>query len=169
MFDKPIDFKKLHKDIRNTYKRQLAIKKEYPHKYQYPSFEMYLSKRVQYKQLVEEQKPWAAARTEFNRLSHRMTKLCCILAHAKGELHMTRVSKETAAMYGMINGGQHDLSGVIEKVTMPQQAKVFGTMWEEYILEQEPEDVFTANTLLNADLVEDIFKRFDKMKPEEAA
>lgn len=137
MFDKPINYSKLHKDIRNTYKRQLAIKKEYPHKYQYPPFQMYCDKRVSYKALVEEQKPWAQARREFSRLSHKMTQLCCMLAHAKGELHMTKVSKETAAMYKMIDGGRVDLSGPPEIVTMEQQAKVFGTMWEEYISEEE--------------------------------
>jgi len=138
MFDKPINYSKLHKDIRNTYKRQLAIKKEYPHRYQCVPFEMYLNKRVQYKLLVEEQKPWAQARAEFLRLSRKMTQLCCILAHAKGGLHMTKVSKETAAMYGMIEDVPSGQSGVIDDVTMEQQAKVFGDMWKEYILEEEP-------------------------------
>ena len=101
MFDKPIDFTKLHKELSSTYKRQMAIKKEYPHRYQNQPWEDAFTKRALYTKRQEENKPWKLARQEFLRLSYRMTKLCCILNHAKGKLHMTQYSYLDVAMVDM--------------------------------------------------------------------
>ena len=92
MFDKPIDFKKLHKELSSTYKRQMAIKKEFPHRYQNQPHEDWMTKRVLWAQRQEERKPWQKARREFDDLSYKMTMLCCLINHAKGKLHMTKYS-----------------------------------------------------------------------------
>lgn len=101
MFDKPIDFKKLHKALSSTYKRQMEIKKEFPHRYQNQPWDSWLTKRVLWQKREEENKPWKAARQEFLELSYRMTKLCCIMNHAKGKLHMTQYSYLDAPVVDM--------------------------------------------------------------------
>lgn len=87
-----IDFKKLHKALSDTYKRQMEIKKEFPHRFEYPTYDW--NNRSAYKEEMERRKPWQKARQEFSGLSSRMTMLCCIINHAKGKLHMTQYDGE---------------------------------------------------------------------------
>lgn len=88
------DFKKLHKALSDTYKRQMEIKKEFPHRFSYPIWTYEKSKSGEYKKEMEARAPWRDARQEFNELSERMTMLCCIINHAKGKLHMTQYNGE---------------------------------------------------------------------------
>ena len=83
------DFKKLHKALSTTYKRQMEIKKEFPHRFERPSY------GALYKKEMALRKPWMEARAEFDSLSKRMTMLCCIINHAKGKLHMSYWDGET--------------------------------------------------------------------------
>lgn len=92
MFDKPIDFRKLHKALSDTYKKQQEIKKQFPHRFQNQPSDDWLTKRAIYEKRVIENRPWRLARQEFDNLSYMMTKLCCIMNHAKGKLHMTKYS-----------------------------------------------------------------------------
>jgi hypothetical protein len=102
MFDKPIDFTKLHKELSSTYRRQMAIKKEFPHRYESPPNELWFKDRgASYAEESDTRKPWRLARQEFSRLSYRMTKLCCILNHAKGKLHMKSYSYLDAPIVDM--------------------------------------------------------------------
>lgn len=80
------DFKKLHKALSDTYKRQMEIKKEFPHRFEYPTYDC--NDRSAYKAEMDVRQPWWMARAEFDRLSVKMTMLCCIINHAKGKLHM---------------------------------------------------------------------------------
>ena len=98
------DFKKIHQALSTTYKRQMEIKKDFPHEYNWPSFPSYLYRKgfaEEYKAFkkewdkeVEAGKDWRKARAEFNDLSHKMTVLCCLLNHAKGKLHMSSYEGE---------------------------------------------------------------------------
>ncbi len=124
MFDTPIDFKKLHKELRSTYKRQLAIKKEYPHRYQNQPWETALTKRALYDKREIENRPWRLARQEFLRLSSKMTMLCCIINHAKGKLHMT-----------YWNEAPFD---------MKKQSYLVRNEWEKYIKTEEDADNVAA-------------------------
>jgi hypothetical protein len=117
MFDQPIDFKKLHKELSATYKRQLAIKKEFPYRYQSQPWDTVLIKRALYDKREIENRPWRLARLEFDRLSNKMTMLCCIINHAKGKLHMTTY-----------DGALFD---------MKRQRLFMGSEWEAYIKEDE--------------------------------
>lgn len=91
MLDKNLefDFKKLHRALSETYRRQMEIKKEFPHRFSYPvwTYDKYTSGK--YKKEMDERAEWYNARIEFDNLSLRMTMLCCIINHAKGKLHMT--------------------------------------------------------------------------------
>ena len=69
------DFKKLHQELSNTYKRQRELKKW-----------LYLDYSITHE---EAQRKLRKAVDEFWLLSYRMTMLCCILNHAKGKLHMS--------------------------------------------------------------------------------
>ena len=120
MFDKPIDFKKLHKALSSTYKRQMEIKKEFPHEYQYPPSDDFWIKKELYNKRVKEGAPWRAARSEFNELSYRMTKLCCIINHAKGKLHMKQYSYLDAPV-----------------VDLEWQYNFIDSDWQEFIKEEE--------------------------------
>jgi len=82
------DFKKIHQELSATYKRQMEIKKEYPHHYSRPRYTRERWKSGEYRKELESGRPWKLARQEFNNLSWQMTKLCCILNEAKGKLHM---------------------------------------------------------------------------------
>ena len=100
IFDKEyeIDFTKLHKALSDTYKRQMEIKKEFPHRFSYPQWTYEKAKSGKYKEEMEARRPWQKARSEFNQLSDRMTMLCCIINHAKGKLHMKSYLDEPFTM-----------------------------------------------------------------------
>ena len=128
MFDKPIDFKKLHKELSDTYKRQMEIKKEFPHRYEWPSGKDFSWDSKEYRDEVEARKEWRKLRSEFDSLSYRMTILCCILNHAKGKLHMSKLLD------------RNDLYGYeTDNMTLELQEAIVGNAWKEFILDDVDE------------------------------
>lgn len=77
-----IDFKKLHKALSDTYKRQMEIKSKFPKRWSKKFYDANWEK-------LELMKEWKECRREFERLSRRMHNLCCLLACLKGKFHCT--------------------------------------------------------------------------------
>ena len=61
---------------------------------------------------------------EHEELGRRMTILCCIQAHSRGRLHMTKLTK---AFWKYTNAP-------IEQVTLADQAEIIGEAFDEFAL-----------------------------------
>ena len=103
-----LNYRKIHKQLRETLYRQRELKKELNLKIDAQD-EAFWRKRC-------------ASRREFSSLSGKMTNLCCLLAHSKGELHMKRARTFFC-------------SPVTIDVTMEMQRKVIGHFWKEYVIQ----------------------------------
>ena len=151
MFEKPIDFKKLHKALSDTYKRQMEIKKEFPHRFSYPQWTYEKSKSGEYKKEMEARRPWQKARSEFDSLSYRMTMLCCILNHAKGKLHMQKLLDKDD-VYGW----------EFDPMTLKAQAAIIGSAWEEFAVgyeEEQAEKIVEEHVQEHAKKPQGVFNR----------
>lgn len=103
-----LDYKELHKQLRETLYRQRQLKKEMD------TSEPGLSTDTQLLRYYERLR-------EFNSLSGKMTKLCCLLAHSKGKLHMKKARQF------------FNLQETIE-VTLDMQRKTIGNFWKDYVV-----------------------------------
>lgn len=103
-----LDYKKLHEQLRETLYRQRKLKNE-----------------MNFKCPSEPTGDWVTRlyrlEREFKSLSSKMTKLCCLLAHSKGKLHM-----EKARTF-------FNLQETID-VTMDMQRKIIGHFWKDYVI-----------------------------------
>lgn len=154
MFDKPIDFKKLHKALSDTYKRQMEIKKEFPHRYQDPPWAMWdIDKGKTLGEERKRRKPWFEARKEFNDLSFRMTILCCILNHAKGKLHMKKLIERDDLL-------QPPYTHFGDPMTLEIQAALIGDKWEEFAIQDDTDNFGVSEA--DEKLVEDYMREQQK-------
>jgi len=122
------DFKKLHKALSDTYKRQMEIKKEFPHRFEYPSKN--IGYGAPYNNEMERRKPWQNSRAEFDSLSDHMTMLCCIINHAKGKLHMSQY-------WGGESFTKEDQEAYIYNSYEEFELKDDETVVEEHVLKQK--------------------------------
>lgn len=92
MFDKKLNYDKVHGELRSIYKRQLEIKKN--HKYPAWSSVFYRTQMS-----PQERQIWINETCEFNDLSCMMTFLCCLLNHARGKVHLSKLTKKSGNYY----------------------------------------------------------------------
>lgn len=104
-----LDYKKIHKQLRETLYRQRKLKRE---DLPYASYNV---------DSYEAHQKWYKNQREFESLSGKMTKLCCLLAHSKGKLHMRRARTF------------FNLQETID-VTMDMQRKIIGHFWKDYVV-----------------------------------
>jgi predicted transcriptional regulator len=103
-----LNYKKIHEQLRETLYRQRELKKEMNNKTTSQPIEVWLPLYLKLER-------------EFNSLSGKMTKLCCLLAHSKGKLHMERARTFFC------------LPETID-VTLDMQRKIIGSFWKDYVI-----------------------------------
>jgi hypothetical protein len=123
MFTKAdIDLDKLHGQLRGCFKRQVELRRSLQGK-AHPIVPLTTADDFTeaYKRYRENRAPF----DEFESLGLRMTVLCCILAHARGRLHVQKLTKRWARYAPPIGGP-------IELLTVEDQARLIGDQWEEF-------------------------------------
>jgi len=136
MFDKKIDFKKLHIDLSETYKQQMKIKKEFPHRYEEPCYFWPMSEeqRAAYKAERLARAPWKKAREYFDSLSEQMTSMCCLLALAGGRQHIKKRRVAVFDDHGVMMGH------TVEEVPLEGQWEFVREGDLRYYTIEEPEE-----------------------------
>lgn len=123
MFTKAdINLDKLHSELRNCFKQQVALRRDLQGK-SYPVCPLATADDFTeaYKRYRENSIPFA----KFEALGLRMTILCSILAHARGKLHVHKLTKRWSKYTPPIGGP-------IEALTLEDQERLIGDHWREF-------------------------------------